>query len=96
MQEHTAAESSAEPRNINQMGSHIPSALHPQRICSAKLYALRTARHGAQREHLPKRPSLDQAGKNQKTRSAQGAYRIVMTVRVVLSVGSQVFSLNLL
>ena len=74
MQEHTAAESSAEPRNINQVGSHIPSALHPQRICSAKLYALRTARHGAQREHLPKRPSLDQAGKNQKTRNVNKAY----------------------
>ena len=82
MQEHTAAESSAEPRNINQVGSHIPPALHPQRICSAKLYALRTARHGAQREHLPKRPSLDQAGKNQKTRSVNKAY----TWRVVLVV----------
>ena len=50
MQEDSGIESSTEPSNTNQMGSYIPYVLHPRRTCSTKLYALRTGRHGGQRE----------------------------------------------
>ena len=40
----------AEPSNISHADAYIPYALHTRRICSAKLYLLRTGRHGGQRE----------------------------------------------
>ena len=74
MQEDPAVGIALVPASSNQMGSHITYDRCVQRSCSAKLYALRTGRHGGQREQRLTRPSLDQAGKNQKTRSSQVAY----------------------
>ena len=85
MQEDPAVGIALVPASSNQMGSHIISDRCVQRSCSAKLYALRTGLHGGQREQHLTRPSLDQAGKNQKTRSAQGAY--TMTIHEDLGVG---------
>ena len=57
MQEDSAIEIGAEPSNINLMGVNILYAFNSQRICSAKLYALRSGRHGGQRERLAIRAS---------------------------------------
>ena len=68
MQEEHAVDISAERSNIIWIDVHIVSTLHDQRICSAKLYALRTGRDGGQREQRLTRPSLDQArAKTRKT-----------------------------
>ena len=75
MQEDPVVRIALVPASSNQMGSHIISDRCVQRSCSTKLYALRTGRHGGQRKQRLNRPSLDQAGKNQKTRSSQVAYR---------------------
>ena len=80
MQEDPAVGIALVPANSNQMGSHIISDRCVQRSCSAKLYALRIARHGGQREQHLTRPSRSSAGKNQKTRSYGGAYRIRNTL----------------
>ena len=59
----------------NQMGSHITSDCCVQRPCSAKLYALRTGRHGGQREQRLSRPSHDPLKKNMQIGiSYGGAY----------------------
>ena len=59
MQEEHAVDISAERSNIIWIDVHIVSTLHDQRICSAKLYALRTGRDGGQREQRLTRPSRD-------------------------------------
>ena len=58
MQEDPAVRIALVPANSNQMGSHITSDCCVQRSRSAKLYALRTGRHGGQREQRLSRPSL--------------------------------------
>ena len=55
MQEDPAVEIALVPASSNPMGSHITCDCCVQRSCSAKLYALRTGRHGGQREQRPAR-----------------------------------------
>ena len=69
MQEDSAVESNAEPSNISHADAYIPYALHTRRICSAKLYVLRTGRHGGQREQRVSRPSHDPLKKSVKIAS---------------------------
>ena len=57
MQEDPAVGIALAHANSNPMGSYITSDCCVQRSCSAKLYVLRTARHGGQREQRPSRPS---------------------------------------
>ena len=57
MQEDTAVGIALVHASSNPMGSYITSDCCVQRSCSAKLYVLRTARHGGQREQRPSRPS---------------------------------------
>ena len=64
MQEDSGVDSGTEPSNTNHMGSYIAFALHPRRICTAKLYVLRTGRHGGQREQRLTRPSVKRIEKN--------------------------------
>ena len=59
MQEDSDVESNAEPSNISHTDSYISYASHNRRICSAKLYVLRTGRHGGQRQQRLSRPSHD-------------------------------------
>ena len=59
MQEDSAVNIGAEPLNINLRGVHIMPTFNSQRICSAKLYELRTGRHGGQHEQRLTRPSRD-------------------------------------
>ena len=59
MQEDPAVGIALVPASSNPMGSHITSDCCVQRPCSAKLYALRTGRHGGQREQRLSRPSHD-------------------------------------
>ena len=59
MQEDPAVGIALVPASSNQMGSHITSDCCVQRPCSAKLYALRTGRHGGQREQRPARHLAD-------------------------------------
>ena len=66
MQEDSAVESNAEPSNISHADAYIPYALHARRICSEKLYLLRTSRHGGQREKRSFAHPLDPAPKNDK------------------------------
>ena len=71
MQEDSGVDSGTEPSNTNQMGSYIPYVLHPRRTCSTKLYALRTGRHGGQREQRLSRPSLTKTDNLLRGRSAR-------------------------
>ena len=59
MQEDPAVGIALVPANSNQMGSHITFDCCVQRSRSAKLYALRTGRHGGQREQRPARHLAD-------------------------------------
>ena len=59
MQEDPAVVIALVHANSNPMGSYITSDCCVQRSCSAKLYALRTGRHGGQREQRLTRPSRD-------------------------------------
>ena len=74
MQEDSGVDSGTEPSNTNQTGSHITYDRCFQRSCSAKLYALRTGRHGGQRERRLTRPSRKNASNWLDKRSLQGAY----------------------
>ncbi len=65
MQDDPAVGTALVPANSNQMGSHITSDCCVQRSCSAKLYALRSGRHGGQREQRLSRPSHDLSGKTE-------------------------------
>jgi len=64
MQEDPAIRIALTHASSNQMGSHITSDCCVQRSCSAKLYALRTGRHGGQREQRLSRPSRSPLKKN--------------------------------
>ena len=57
MQEDSDVEIGAEPSNINRMGVHNLFVFSSQRICNAKLNAVRTGRHSGQRERLATRAS---------------------------------------
>ena len=74
MQEDSDVESNAEPSNISHADAYIPYALHARRICSEKLYLLRTSRHGGQREKRSFAHPLDPAPKNDKFWSEELAY----------------------
>ena len=65
MQEDTDVGIALTHANSNQMGSHITSDCCVQRPCNAKLYALRTGRHGGQREQRLSRPSRNLSGKTE-------------------------------
>ena len=65
MQEDPAVVIAQVPASSNQMVLHIAFDCCIQRSCSAKLYALRTGRHGGQREQRLSRPSHDLSGKTQ-------------------------------
>ena len=89
MQEDPAVVIALVPARSNQMGLHITSDCCAQRSCSAKLYALRTGRHGGQRERRLTRPSRKNASNWLEKRSLQGAYSniisaIIIVVRVPL------------
>ena len=60
----------------NHTGSHIISDCFIQRSCSAKLYELRTGRHGGQREQRLSRPSRSPLKKNMEIRSYAVAYTV--------------------
>ena len=59
MQEDPAIGMGLLPASSNRMGSHITSDCCAQRSCSEKLYALRTGRHGGERETAPQ-PAMSQ------------------------------------
>ena len=71
MQEDPAIVMGLLPASSNQMGSHITFDCCVQRPCSAKLYALRTGRHGGQREQRLSRPSLTKTDNLLRGRSAR-------------------------
>ena len=52
------------PPKSNHAGLSIIYLYHARRASSVKLYALRTGRHGGQREQRFTRPSLDRVPKN--------------------------------
>ena len=54
------------PPKSNHAGSYIISLYHARRASSVKLYALRTGRHGGQREQRLTRPSVKRIEKNDK------------------------------
>ena len=75
MQEDPAVVIAQVPASSNQMVSHIASDCCIQRSCSAKLYALRTGRHGGQREQRLSRPSHDPTLRMRRNRQlARGLY----------------------
>ena len=57
MQEDPAVGIALVPASSNLMGSRITSDCRVQRSCSAKLYVLRSGRHGGQREQRLSPPS---------------------------------------
>ena len=59
MQEDPAIGMGLLPASSNRMGSHITPDCCAQRSCSEKLYALRTGRHGGERETAPQ-PAMSQ------------------------------------
>ena len=59
MQEDPAIGMGLLPASSNRMGSHITHNCCAQRSCSEKLYALRTGRHGGERETAPQ-PAMSQ------------------------------------
>ena len=71
MQEDPAVGIALVPASSNPMGSHITYDCRVQRSCSAKLYALRTGRHGGQREQRLSRPSLTKTDNLLRGRSAR-------------------------
>ena len=71
MQEDPAVEIELVPANSNEMGLHITSNCCVQCPCSAKLYALRTGRHGGQREQRLSRSSLTKTDNLLRGRSAR-------------------------
>ena len=77
MQEDPDVEISLTHASSNHMGSHITSNCCVQRPCNAKLYALRTGRHGGQREQRLSRPSRSPLKKNMEIRSQRVAYLVI-------------------
>ena len=68
----------AEPSNISHADAYIPYALHTRRICSAKLYVLRTGRHGGQREQRSLAHHPRSCAENDNFGSSGKAYSIVI------------------
>ena len=80
MQEDPAVGIALVPASSNPMGSHITYDCCVQRSCSAKLYALRTGRHGGQREQRLSRPSHDLSGKTEMQVAAQRPIRLILGI----------------
>ena len=76
MQEDPAVEIALIPASSNSMGSQVICDCFVQRSCSIKLYALRTGRHGGQREQRGSRPSHDPLKKCVQIASYELAYSI--------------------
>ena len=91
MQEDPVVRIALVPASSNQMGSHIISDRCVQRSCSAKLYALRIARHGGQREqHLTPHLSIKRGQKPENPKLRRGLcnslYRLfILTLGILRS-----------